>query len=87
MMIRYRRIGNTCRPVIIFISCQPNSFTTGATQAYFNPYETPYDAYINYMNVLSDFAIRVNAMVPVSSNDQEIAGLTQVIAEKDELIQ
>jgi alpha-amylase len=61
-------------------------FTTGATQAYFNPYETPYDAYINYMNVLSDFAIRVNAMVPVSSNEQEMAGLTQVIAEKDELI-
>jgi alpha-amylase len=61
-------------------------FTAGATQAYFNPYETPYDAYINYMNVLSDFTIRVNAMVPVSRNDQEIAGLTQVIAEKDELI-
>ena len=39
-------------------------FTDGATQAYFNPYETPYDAYINYMNVLSDFTIRVNAMVP-----------------------
>jgi len=61
-------------------------FSDGATQAYFNPYETPYDAYINYMNVLSDFTIRVNAMVPVSINDQEVAGLTQVIAEKDELI-
>jgi alpha-amylase len=61
-------------------------FTAGTTQAYFNPYETPYDAYINYMNVLSDFTIRVNSMVPSSSSDQEIAGLTQVIAEKDELI-
>jgi alpha-amylase len=61
-------------------------FSDGATQAYFNPYETPYDAYINYMNVLSDFAIRVNAMVPESSNDRELAGLTQIITEKDELI-
>jgi alpha-amylase len=61
-------------------------FSDGATQAYFNPYETPYDAYINYMNVLSDFAIRVNALVPVSNNDQEIAGLTQAITEKDVLI-
>jgi alpha-amylase len=61
-------------------------FTAGSTQAYFNPYETPYDAYINYMNVLSDFIIRVNAMVPESTSDQDIAGLTQVISEKEELI-
>lgn len=61
-------------------------FTAGSTQAYFNPYETPYEAYINYMNVLSDFSIRVNSMVPESSADQEVAGLTQVITEKDELI-
>jgi alpha-amylase len=62
-------------------------FTAGATQAYYNPYETPYDAYINYMNVLSDFILRVNAAVPESRTDQDIAGLTQVINEKDELIQ
>src|SRR5512133_211262 len=61
-------------------------FTTGATQAYFNPYENPYEAYINYMNVLSDFSIRVNALVPESTSDQEVAGLSQVIAEKEELI-
>ena len=29
---------------------------------YFNPYETPYEAYISYMNVLSDFMIRVKDM-------------------------
>jgi len=62
-------------------------FTAGATQAYFNPYETPYDAYINYMNVLSDFIIRVNSMLPETTTDQDLAGLTQVITEKDELIQ
>jgi alpha-amylase len=62
-------------------------FSDGATQAYFNPYDTPYEAYINYMNVLSDFTIRVNALAPESTSDQDIAGLTQVIAEKEAMIQ
>ncbi len=35
-------------------------FSDGAVHAYFNPYETPYDAFMNYMNVLSDFEIRLN---------------------------
>ncbi len=61
-------------------------FSDGATQAYFNPYDTPYEAYINYMNVLSDFSIRVNALLPESTGDQEIANLTQVITEKEALI-
>lgn len=61
-------------------------FTTGATQSYFNPYETPYDAYINYMNVLSDFTIRVNSMVPVDTGEQEVMELSQLLSEKDELI-
>lgn len=34
-------------------------FSDGAVHSYFNPYETPYEAFINYMNVLSDFEIRV----------------------------
>jgi alpha-amylase len=35
-------------------------FSDGDVHKYFNPYGTPYDAFINYMNVLSDFIIRVN---------------------------
>ncbi len=34
-------------------------FSDGAVHKYFNPYDTPYEAFINYMNVLSDFALRV----------------------------
>lgn len=34
-------------------------FNDGDVHKYFNPYETPYEAFINYMNVLSDFMIRV----------------------------
>ncbi|MBQ2452172.1 MAG: glycoside hydrolase family 57 protein [Bacteroidales bacterium] len=35
-------------------------FSDGAVHKYFNPYDTPYEAFINYMNVLSDFYIRVD---------------------------
>ncbi len=30
-------------------------FSDGDVHKYFNPYDSPYDAYINYMNVLADF--------------------------------
>lgn len=35
-------------------------FSDGDVHSYFNPYGTPYDAYINYMNVLADFTLRLN---------------------------
>ncbi len=35
-------------------------FIGGDMHKYFNPYNSPYEAFINYMNVLSDFMIRVN---------------------------
>ena len=34
-------------------------FSDGSVHQYFSPYDTPYDAFINYMNVLSDFMLRV----------------------------
>ena len=34
-------------------------FSDGSVHSYFNPYDTPYEAFINYMNVLSDFELRV----------------------------
>ncbi len=34
-------------------------FSDGDVHHYFNPYGTPYEAFLNYMNVLSDFQIRV----------------------------
>lgn len=34
-------------------------FSDGSVHSYFSHYETPYDAFINYMNVLSDFILRV----------------------------
>ena len=39
-------------------------FQDGDVHKYFNPYETPYDAFINYMNVLSDMEYRLSIEVP-----------------------
>jgi alpha-amylase len=61
-------------------------FSDGDVHSYFNPYETPYDAFINYMNVLSDFEIRVNAAVQ-STVDDDVARLSKIIKEKDEQLE
>ena len=34
-------------------------FSDGDVHKYFNPYDSPYEAFVNYMNVLSDFIIRL----------------------------
>jgi alpha-amylase len=50
-------------------------FSDGDVHKYFNPYNTPYEAFINYMNILSDFLIRINEVCPGDS--------LPVIAEKE----
>jgi len=61
-------------------------FSDGEVHSYFNPYDTPYEAFINFMNVLSDFEIRVNAAVD-SKTDDDIARLSKIIKEKDEQLE
>jgi alpha-amylase len=61
-------------------------FSDGAVHAYFNPYDTPYDAFMNYMNVLSDFEIRVNRCFPDTDEQLMIAKLEGVLKEKDDII-
>ena len=43
-------------------------FSDGEVHKRFNPYDTPYEAFINYMNVLSDFAIRVDQAYELKQN-------------------
>jgi len=38
-------------------------FSDQAVHNYFNPYGSPYDAFINYMNVLSDFILRLEEAI------------------------
>ena len=61
-------------------------FSDGAVHAYFNPYETPYDAFLNYMNVLSDFEIRLKKWFPDTAEQIQISKLDSQIAEKDLVI-
>ncbi|WP_066632327.1 glycoside hydrolase family 57 protein [Labilibacter marinus] len=58
-------------------------FSDGDVHAYFNPYESPYQAFINYMNVLSDFTLRLNAAVPENSQDETISNLTSILEDKE----
>ena len=37
-------------------------FADGDVHKYFNPYESPYEAFINFMNVLADFELRLDAL-------------------------
>jgi alpha-amylase len=61
-------------------------FSDGEVHSYFNPYRSPYDAFINYMNVLSDFEIRVNAAIR-SGEDEQVIRLSKIIKEKDEQLE
>ena len=62
-------------------------FSDGEVHSYFNPFDSPYDAYINYMNILSDFIIRVNAAVPENPQEQELATLASIIFEKNKVLE
>lgn len=61
-------------------------FSDGDVHSYFNPYNSPYDAFINYMNILSDFEIRVNAAIEIHV-DNDVARLSKIIKEKDEQLE
>ncbi len=58
-------------------------FSDGDVRSYFNPYNSPYDAFINYMNVLSDFKLRIEALKKEKSKS---VPLETVIAKKDKEI-
>ena len=61
-------------------------FSDGEVHSYFNPFDSPYEAFINYMNVLSDFKIRLNEIVPENQSENEIDALQKIIIEKEEII-
>lgn len=45
----------------------------------FIPYDNPYEAFNNYMNVLSDFIARVEAQFPSSIENEELNSLLTTI--------
>jgi alpha-amylase len=53
----------------------------------FSPYDNPYEAFINYMNVLADFSLRVNAQFPENLEDEELNPLITQIKNQGEEIE
>lgn len=60
--------------------------TTKETGVGFNRgiYDSPYDAFTNYMNILGDFLGRVNAMYPVDMDNEELGSLLTTIKNQGE---
>ena len=58
-------------------------FSDGQISSHENPFENPYDAFVNYMNVLSDFKLRLNTMVPEDPVEHQIAALNKQLEEKE----
>lgn len=61
-------------------------FSDGAMHSHFSPYDTPYEAFMNYMNVLSDFIDRVNGQFPEGVDNEELNSLLKTIDAQGELI-
>lgn len=61
-------------------------FSSGSAQSNFSPYQSPYDAFNNYMNVLSDFIGRVNAQFPTTVDNEELNSLLTTIHNQEKEI-
>lgn len=58
----------------------------GAVHQHFSPYESAFDAFTNYMNVLSDFMLRVSAQYPSSIDNEELNSLLTTIQNQEDTI-
>lgn len=58
----------------------------GSVHSHYSPYDSPYMAFTNYMNVLSDFMIRVEEQYPSSIGNEELNALLLTIRNQEEEI-
>jgi alpha-amylase len=58
-------------------------FSDGNVHKYFNPYSSPYDAYINYMNVLSDFIKQIDSHLETDEKAKNKKLLEYIADNKD----
>lgn len=54
-------------------------FADGAVHSHYSPYDSAYEAFTNYMNVLSDFIVRVEEQFPDSIENEELNALITTI--------
>ena len=62
-------------------------FADGAAHSNFSPYETPFQAFTNYMNVLADFIVRVEEQYPLSIENEELNALLTTIRNQEHEIE
>lgn len=55
----------------------------GAMHSHFSPYETPFQAFTNYMNVLADFIVRVEEQYPLDIENEELNSLLTTIRNQE----
>ncbi len=65
-----------------FYMCTKHS-SDGSVHSHFSPYDSPYTAFTNYMNVLSDFIIRVESQFPESIDNEELNALLLTIRNQE----
>lgn len=58
-------------------------FTDGSIHAYFSPYQTPYEAFINFMNVLSDFSHRLDKALKELDGNKPWGNLISLINDSE----
>lgn len=58
-------------------------FSDGEVHAYFSPFDSPYDAFINYMNILSDFILRIKALSPTKNEETDDLSILVSAKEKE----
>jgi alpha-amylase len=59
----------------------------GDIHKHFSPYDSPFDAFTNYMNILSDFMQRVAAQFPPNIDNEELNSLLKTIQNQEETIE
>lgn len=62
-----------------FFYMSTKHFADGSSHAAFSPYETPFQAFTNYMNVLADFIVRVEEQYPMNIENEELNSLLTTI--------
>lgn len=62
-----------------FFYMSTKHFADGSSHAAFSPYNTPFEAFTNYMNVLADFIVRVEEQYPLEIENEELDSLLTTI--------
>ncbi|MBR6490105.1 MAG: glycoside hydrolase family 57 protein [Muribaculaceae bacterium] len=69
-----------------YYMCTKHS-SDGSVHSHYSPYDSPYAAFTNYMNVISDFLIRVREQFPEEIENEELNALLLTIRNQEKEIE